>query len=206
MIYRILGILIFFIFHFSLPMQAAEEKRLVNIRQLTFGGENAEAYFSPDGTELIFQSTREGSACDQIYTMKTDGSQVAKISTGQGRTTCGYFYPADSRWALYSSTHEISPDCPTPPDRSHGYVWGLYPYDIFRLHRKSGRLEVLAPSGGYDAEATISADGKKIVFTSDRDGDLELYVMDADGKNLRRLTHTPGYDGGAFFSADAKKI
>ncbi len=183
----------------------SQEKHLRNIRQLTFGGENAEAYFSADGKRLIFQSTRDGYPCDQIYTMKTDGSDLTKLSQGIGRTTCSYFFP-DEQHILYSSTHHVSDDCPAQPDRQRGYVWGLYPYDIFRTPSDGTGLRPLAASPGYDAEATISADGARIVFTSDRDGDLELYTMDADGKNITRLTNSLGYDGGAFFSPDAKKI
>ena len=201
----LLKILILVLLLFQTSALPSQEKYLSNIRQLTFGGENAEAYFSSDGQQLIFQSTREGYPCDQIYTMKTDGSQVRRVSAGKGRTTCGYFYPGSNQ-ILYSSTHENSPDCPLPPDRSRGYVWGLYPYDIFSGKADGTDLRVLSSSPAYDAEATISPDGKSIIFTSDRDGDLELYLMDRDGKNVRRLTNSPGYDGGAFFSPDSKKI
>ena len=182
----------------------ANEPHLKNIKQLTFGGENAEAYFSSDGEQLIFQSTRNGYPCDQIYIMNIDGTGVRQIST-IGRSTCAYFYP-DGKRILYSSTHATSPVCPPPADRSRGYVWPLYPsYDIYST-TDSGKLQVMAPADGYDAEATISPDGKTIVFTSDRDGDLELYLMNPDGSNIRRLTNSPGYDGGAFFSADSKQI
>jgi len=160
---------------FELP--AENEKHLMNIRQLTFGGENAEAYFSGDGKQLIFQSTRDQYPCDEIYKMNVDGSDVKKVSAGKGRTTCAYFYPNDQQ-ILYSSTHESGPACPAPPDRSRGYVWGLYPYDIYTANPDGSNLKVLTSSPNYDAEATISPDGKSIVFTSDRDGDLELYVMD----------------------------
>jgi Tol biopolymer transport system component len=189
----------------ALQLGAENEKHLTNIQQLTFGGENAEAYFSSDGKQLIFQSTRDGYPCDQIYTMNIDGSGVKKISTGKGRTTCAYFYPGDKE-ILYSSTHESGAACPPPPDRSRGYVWGLYPYDIYTANPDGSDLKILTSSPNYDAEATISPDGKSIVFTSDRDGDLELYRMDPDGKNVRRLTNFPGYDGGAFFSYDSKQI
>lgn len=182
------------------------ERHLRNVRQLTFGGENAEAYFSADGQRLIFQSKRDGRACDQIYTMRVDGTGLRLVSTGQGRTTCAYFFP-DGERILYSSTHLAGPECPPPPDRSRGYVWPIYPsYDIFTARADGSDLRRLTAAPGYDAEATISPDGKKIVFTSMRDGDLDIYVMNADGSNVRRLTTELGYDGGAFFSADGKQI
>jgi TolB protein len=185
----------------------ADEPRLANLRMLTHGGENAEAYFSADGRRLIFQSTRPGeSACDQIYTMDLDGRNVKRVSTGRGRTTCAYFFPQGER-ILYSSTHLGSSECPAPPDYSQGYVWPLNPhYDIFTADPDGSNIRRLTDSGTYDAEATISPDGSKIVFTSMRDGDLDLYVMDADGANVRRLTSALGYDGGAFFTADGKRI
>jgi len=190
---------------FTVNFLWAAEPDLQNVKQLTFGGENAEAYFSSDGKQLIFQSTRDGYPCDQIYTMNIDGSDVKKISNG-GRTTCSYFFPDGDR-ILYSSTHAASAECPAPPDRSRGYVWSLYPsYDIYSSNRSGGNLATLAAGPGYDAEATISTDGRKIVFTSDRDSDLELYVMNSDGTNVHRVTNSPGYDGGAFFSPDGKQI
>jgi TolB protein len=182
------------------------EKHLRNVRQLTFGGENAEAYFSGDGQQLIFQSKREGAACDQIYTMRVDGTEVRKVSSGEGATTCSYIFPKGKR-ILYASTHLGSRDCPPPPDRSKGYVWAVYPtFDIFTARADGSDLKRLTSTAGYDAEATMSVDGKKIVFTSLRDGDLDIYTMDADGKNVRRLTNELGYDGGPFFSRDGKKI
>lgn len=182
------------------------EKHLRNMRQLTFGGENAEAYFSADGRELIFQSKRDGRECDQIYTMKVDGSDVRMVSTGDGRTTCSYFFPRKQR-ILYSSTHAAAKECPPRPDYSRGYVWPIYPsYDIYTARPDGSDLKQLTKTPGYDAEATISTDGRKIIFTSMRDGDLDLYSMDADGKHVRRLTTEMGYDGGAFFSNDGKQI
>jgi Tol biopolymer transport system component len=184
----------------------AGEKHLKNIRQLTFGGENAEAYFSPDGKRLIFQSRRDNLGCDQIFTMDIDGSNVRMISNGEGRTTCAYFFKGGKK-VLYSSTHLGSKSCPPAPDYSKGYVWAIYPtYDIFTANADGTGIKRLTNSNSYDAEATVSPDGKKIVFTSMRDGDLDIYVMDINGKNVRRLTNELGYDGGAFFSPDGKQI
>ncbi len=185
---------------------SADEPRLRNLRQLTHGGENAEAYFSADGQRLIFQATREGIApCDQIFTMKIDGTDLRRVSNGAGRTTCAYWFPSGQR-IVFSSTHHVAEACPAPPDRSRGYVWGLFAYDIFTADPDGTNLAQLTHEPGYDAEATISPDGRSIVFTSDRDGDLEIYTMDADGSNVRRLTRTPGYDGGAFFTPDGRSI
>lgn len=182
------------------------EKHFKNIKQLTFGGENAEAYFSSDGKELIFQSKRDGRGCDQIYLMNADGSNVKMISSGEGRTTCSYFLKGGKR-ILYASTFQGGKDCPPNPDFSKGYVWAIYPeYDIYTAKRDGTDIKKLTDTKGYDAEATVSPDGKKIIFTSERDGDLELYSMDANGKNLKRLTNEVGYDGGAFYSPDSKQI
>ncbi len=182
------------------------EKHLTNVRQLSFGGENAEAYFSGDGSQLIFQSKRDGRQCDQIYTMRTDGSDVHIVSTGKGRTTCSYYFPGRDR-ILFSSTHGANSECPPPVDYSKGYVWPIYSeYEIYTAKTDGSDLKQLTSSPGYDAEATISTDGKKIVFTSTRDGDLDIYTMDADGTNVKRLTTELGYDGGPFFSSDGKQI
>ena len=182
------------------------EEHLRNIKQLTFGGENAEAYFSADGRKLIFQSTRDGHECDQIYTMNVDGSDVKLISNGSGRTTCSYFFPNMSR-VLYSSTYLGGTACPPRPDFSKGYVWAIYPtFDIFIARPNGSQIQQLTKTPGYDAEATMSTNGKKIVFTSIRDGDLDIYTMDANGRNVRRLTNELGYDGGPFFSQDGKQI
>jgi TolB protein len=188
------------------PVVFEGEKHLRNVRQLTFGGENAEAYFSGDGKSLIFQSKRDGRACDQIYTMRTDGTGLRMVSTGGGTTTCSYIFPKKKR-ILYSSTHLTSTECPPAPDRSRGYVWAVYPsFDIFIADADGKKPKRLTSTPGYDAEATMSTDGKRIVFTSLRDGDLDIYTMDSDGKNVRRLTNELGYDGGPFFSRDGKKI
>jgi Tol biopolymer transport system component len=182
------------------------EKHLANIRQLTAGGENAEAYFSFSGKRLVFQSTRPPLGCDQIFTMDLDGGRLAQVSTGKGRTTCGYFLPGDRR-ILYASTHEGGAECPPKADMSQGYVWALYPaYDIYTARADGGDVRPLTRTPGYDAEATVAPDGSRIVFTSVRDGDLELYSMKLDGGDVRRLTHEPGYDGGAFYAPDSKRI
>ena len=182
-----------------------QERHLKNLRQLTFGGENAEAYFSFDGTRLIFQSTRNGYPCDQIYTMNLDGSELRRVSTGKGRTTCGYFLP-DGQHFIYSSTHLGGDNCPPKPAFTKGYVWAIDKnFDLF-LSDFSGKLTQLTHTPGYDAEATVSPDGKRIVFTSVRDGDLEIYSMNIDGSGIKRLTHSLGYDGGAFFSPDNQRI
>ncbi len=188
------------------PAPAANsEKHLRNVRQLTFGGENAEAYFSPDGAQLIFQSTRDGHGCDQIYTMNIDGSDVRRVSTGAGRTTCGYYYPAGKE-ILFASTHKAGAVCPPKPSYERGYVWPIYDgYDIYRASADGSNVRPLTTTAGYDAEATIAPDGV-IAFTSVRDGDMEIYTMNPDGSGVRRLTHSPGPDGGPFFSWDGRRI
>lgn len=186
--------------------QGTKDVHLKNIRQLTFGGENAEAYFSRDGKNLIFQSTRDGYGCDQIFTMTAKGKKLKMVSTGKGRCTCGFFSP-DKKNIIFASTHLGADSCPPKPDYSKGYVWPLYKtYEIFLSKSDGSNLKRLTNSYGYDAECVFSPDGKKILFTSDRDGDLELYGMDAEGKNVKRLTNSPGYDGGSFYSPDGKLI
>ena len=189
----------------SPPGDDVRETRLADVRQLTFGGENAEAYFSFDGSQIIFQSTRDGAPCDQIFRMDLDGSNQRMVSTGAGRTTCGYFYP-DGESILYASTHLGGADCPPPPSFAQGYVWAIYDsFDIFRAAPDGGGLTRLTDTPGYDAEATVGPDGR-IVFTSVRDGDMEIYSMNGDGSDVRRLTHRQGPDGGPFFSPDGSKI
>ncbi|MDZ7362817.1 MAG: hypothetical protein ONB46_19135 [candidate division KSB1 bacterium] len=186
------------------------EKYFSRVRQLTREGENsAEAYFSfgKEPQRLIFQSTRPPFQCDQIFILDLLGNAPPKlVSTGKGRTTCGYFLK-DNRHIVYASTHLGGEACPPPPSFSRGYVWAVYPdYDIFVARDDGSELRQLTDSPGYDAEATVSPDGKKIVFTSMRDGDLDIYTMNVDGSGVRRLTSTPGYDGGPFFSPDGKQI
>ncbi len=185
---------------------AEAEKHLRNIHQLTFGGENAEAYFSGDGKKLCFQSTRDSLGCDQIFTINVDGSDLRMVSSGKGRTTCSFFSPDGSR-IVYASTHLGGEACPEPPPRGPAYVWAIYgTFDIFSCAVDGSDLKRLTDAPGYDAEATFSPDGSKIVFTSSRDGDLEIYTMNPDGSDQRRLTHELGYDGGPFFSPDGTRI
>ncbi len=184
------------------------EKHLKNIRQLTFGGENAEAYLSPDGTHLSFQArAMKPGTCDQIFTMTLDGKNVKRISNGKGKTTCSYYFPGNDR-ILYSTTQfAYGGACPPDPDRSHGYVWSLDPgYDICVSDTNGTPLGRLTDTAGYDAEATISPKGDRIVFTSTRGGDIDLYSMNLDGSDVKQLTSQEGYDGGAFYSPDGARI
>lgn len=192
-----------------------QETHLANIRQLTFGGDNAEGYFSFDDSKLVFQSNSSawGVECDQIFYMDiAKGTQAdtapPRLSTGLGRTTCSYFLPGDTT-IIYSSTHLGGDDCPAEPVRgeSGAYVWPIYDtYDIFVADLKGNILDTLISGPGYDAEPTVSPNGDKIVFTSTRSGDLELYTCDIDGSNIIQITDQLGYDGGAFFSPDGSKI
>jgi Tol biopolymer transport system component len=199
---------------------ASTERHLANARQLTFGRQNAEAYFSFDGTKLIFQSTNDwskvseanplkpadaGLGCYQMYIMDLQSMTARMVSTGVGATTCGYFFPGDRR-VLYSSTHATGPNCPPKPKRDGVYRWALDDYDVYSVRIDGQQLQRLTATPGYDAEATISPNGKIIVWTSVKDGDLDLYTMNLDGTNVRRLTDDLGYDGGAFFSPDSTRL
>lgn len=193
---------------------SAQEKHLRNIRQLTFGGDNAEAYFSPDGTQLVFQSNNKawGLECDQIFRMniakaaKDSLYLPPKISNGLGRTTCSYFMP-NGKDILYASTFKGSHSCPTIAHIQGKYLWNIYEdYEIFVASKKGNIKKQLTENKYYDAEATVSPTGDKIVFTSDRSGDLELWTMNIDGSNPKQVTFGLGYDGGAFFSPDGKKL
>jgi Tol biopolymer transport system component len=187
----------------------AGEAHLGDVRQLTFGGENAEAYWSWDGSELILQSRKGTNDCDRIYRMPALSSgRMTPVSSGKGVTTCSFFMPGNKE-VIYASTHAGGDACPPKPDHSQGYVWALYDtYDIYKANAGSegAGLVRLTDTPGYDAEATVCEKDGSIVFTSVRDGDIDLYRMDADGKNVKRLTNTPGYDGGAFFNKDCSKI
>jgi Tol biopolymer transport system component len=194
-------------------LQYAGEKHFRNLRQLTFGGDNAEAYFSFDGKYLVFQKTniKEGIPCDQIWMGKipendNESFNPKLVSTGTGRTTCAYFYP-DGKHILYASTHLASKECPAVPDKAKRYIWPLYTgFDIFKADTNGHIVKRLTKRKGYDAEATISPKGDKIIFTSVRNGDLDLYTMDMKGRHVKQITNTLGYDGGAWFSPDGKKI
>jgi Tol biopolymer transport system component len=185
-----------------------DEPHLRNLLQLTFGGENAEGYWGPDGRQIVYQrrNAAEGLACDQEFLLDLASGKSRRVSNGQGRTTCGYLYDGGRR-VLYATTALADPACPAPPDISRGYVWPMYEgYDIVSHALDGTAFRRLTDTPGYDAEATVSPDGRTIVFTSARDGDLEVYSMSTDGTNLKRLTHEPGYDGGPFFSPDGRRI
>jgi len=190
-----------------------KEKHLRNVKQITFGGDNAEGYWSFDDKKLIFQSTNKkwGVTCDQIYIMDFDNQTEGvppMVSTGLGRTTCSFFMP-DNKTVVYASTHEGDKNCPHVPGRRDDgkYVWPIYDtYDIYHSDINGNFIAKLTDSPGYDAEATVSPLGDKIVFTSTRNGDLDLFTMNIDGSDIRQVTNTLGYDGGAFFSPDGKKL
>jgi Tol biopolymer transport system component len=188
----------------AVDMAAGEEQFFTGLRQITFGGENAEAYWSANGRHITFQSTRDGRTCDQQYVMRADGSVVQKVSVG-GKTTCGYFYDGDRR-IFFASTHAADTACPPRPDPSAGYVWPLDAYDIYTANPDGSDLRRLTDFGTYTAEGILSPDGQTIVFTSLKDGDLDIYTMNIDGSNVRRLTTTHGYDGGPWWSPDGTRI
>ncbi len=182
------------------------EKHFSNTKQLTFGGQNAEAYFSYDASQLILQSTIGDMKCDAIFRMNADGSDVRMVSSGKGVTTCSFIAP-DGKSIIYASTHLGGDDCPPKPDMSRGYVWPLYKsYDIFSADPDGSNLKRLTFTDGYDAECVYSPKGDKIIFTSVRTGDLELFIMNPDGSGVEQITDMPGYDGGAFFSIDGESI
>jgi TolB protein len=185
---------------------AQSPSHLANLKQLTHGGQNAEAYWSPDGKRLIYQATTDTSQCDQQYIINADGTGMKMVSSGKGVTTCGYFLP-DNKHFVYASTQDAGPACPPRPDRSKGYLWAVYAgFDIF-LADDNGKIEKkLTDSSGYDAEATVNMKTKKIIYTSKASGDLDLWTMNLDGSGKKQITHTEGYDGGAVFSRDGSKI
>jgi len=205
------------------PQSVLAERHLANIRQLTAGRKNAEAYFSTDGTKLIFQSTNDwgggtvtlpagtplsstkGLGCYQIYVLELDTNSLRRVSLGTGANTSGSFFPGDRR-VLFASTHLARQPCPPEPKRAGRDHWALDDYDIYSIGLNGQGLHRMTATPGYDAEATIAPDGRTIVFTSMRDGDPDLYAMNLDGTRVRRLTTELGYDGGAFFSPDSKRI
>ena len=195
------------------PVHYPAEKHFANVRQLTFGGNNAEAYWDFKGERLIFQSDNKNwtKGCDQIFVLDTkveaDSSKRKLISTGNGRTTCAFFMP-DNNSVLYASTHLAMDSCPPVPVKESGkYVWPIYPeYDIFQADMTGKIIKQYTSETGYDAEATVSPKGDKIIFTSTRSGDLDLWIMNIDGTGLKQITNTLGYDGGAAFSADGSQI
>ena len=185
----------------------SDDKYMSNVTQLTFEGDNGEAYFSQDGKQLIFQSNRGGQDCDKIWTMNIDGSGKTMVSPDHGAHTCSYFYPNGNR-IVFSSTAHLGRDCPPRPKNPPGvrYTWPLFPYDIFSANADGSDRKRLTDNPRYDAEPIISNDGEQIVFGSQRHGDFDIYIMNADGSNERRLTDREGYDGGPWFSPDGKKI
>jgi len=182
---------------------AFTDRHMRNVTRLTFDGDNGEAYFSRDGKKLIFQSNR-GYACDKIWTMNSDGSDRKMVSPDHGAHTCSFFFP-DNR-IVFASTSHLAGDCPPKGDLPRGYVWPLYPYDIFTADEDGSHLRKITDNPKYDAEPVVSADGKQIVFGSQRDNDFDIYLMNSDGTNVRRLTDRTGYDGGPWFSPDGTKI
>lgn len=182
------------------------ERHFADVRQLTSEGSNAEAYFSPDGRWLTFQSSRGPHSCDQIYRMNVESGQVEKVSGDVGRTTCSYFIPGTDR-VVYASTRSGGDACPPRPDHSKGYVWPLFDtFDLYTSRVDGSDLRPITSVKGYDAEATASPDGSRLVFTSTRNGDLDLYTCRPDGSDTRQLTTKVGYDGGAFFSPNGQQL
>lgn len=212
MYYRIA---LLFILIYTLPLNAdqtpalkkSDDRHMANLTQLTFEGDNGEAYFSFDGKQLIYQSNRGGFECDKIWTMDIDGSNKTMVSPGHGAHTCAFFQPGEQQ-IVFASTSHLQGSCPKKPDLpSHiRYAWPLHPYDIYRANADGSGLTALTDNPKYDAEPIVSADGKWIVFGSQREGDFDIYRMDVDGSNVQRLTDTEGYDGGPWFSPDSTKI
>ncbi len=183
-----------------------KESHLQNIRQLTFGGQNAEAYFSADGKKIVFQSLQPGFPDEQIFTMNIDGSDRRLVSTGIGRCTCSYFSP-DGKWIYYSSTHKTQPGGQPPVDMSKGYVWMVNPhFRLYRVRTDGTQLQEVLAKPGYIAETTIAPNGKYMTWTGNFEGDIDIYRTDLDGKNIRRLTDAVGYDGGPFVSWSSHAI
>lgn len=188
------------------PKLDDREAHLSNLRQLTFGGQNAEAYWDKDGKQIVYQSRQPGYPDEQIFVMNADGSGKRLVSTGLGRCTCSYFTP-DKRWIYFSSTHAKNKGAQAPLDMSKGYLWMVNPqFSIYRVRPDGTGLERVLDKNSYVAETTISPRGDYMTFTSDSEGDLEIYRSKLDGTGIKRLTNDPGYDGGPFVSWDGKKI
>ena len=191
----------------TMSLVDTRETHLRNPAKLTATGSNAEAYWSTDGKKVIFQSTRDGYPCDQLYTMNADGSEQKRVSTGKGRVTCGWWLPGDKK-IIFASTHGAGPECPEGPPYTPGkYQWPVFQgFDLYIANADGSDAKPFLPATGYDAEATTSPNGKWIIFTSERGGDVDIWRVDLDGKHLLQLTDGVGYDGGAVFSPDSKLI
>ena len=191
----------------EVQLQPSDDRHMTNLQQLTFEGDNGEAYFSFDSQRLIYQSNRGGYACDKIWTMDLDGGNKRMVSPDRGAHTCSFYYP-DREHIVFASTSHLDGACPPKPDlpKHIRYAWPLYGYDIYRANADGSGMSRLTDNPGYDAEPIISSDGKRIVFGSQRDGDFDVYIMDADGSNQKRLTDRVGYDGGPWFSPDGSQI
>jgi Tol biopolymer transport system component len=191
----------------TLTLVDARETHLRNPVKLTATGSNAEAYWSTDGKKIIFQSTRDGYPCDQLYTMNADGTEQKRVSTGKGRVTCGWWLPGDKK-IIFASTHGAGPKCPEGPPFTPGkYQWPVFQgFDLYVANADGSGAKPFLPATGYDAEATTSPNGKWVIFTSERGGDVDIWRVDLDGKHLLQLTDGVGYDGGAVFSPDSKLI
>lgn len=179
---------------------------LSNVEQLTFDGDNGEAYWSPDGQQIIFQSKRDGHGCDKIYIMNADGTDQHMVSPDVGANTCSYFNMENDR-ILFASTFGVVDSCPPRPrPQGNKYLWPLFPYDIYSAKPDGSDLVRIRENAGYDAEPTVSFLTGDVIFTSEIDDDLELFTMKMDGSEVKRITNALGYDGGPYFSPDAKKI
>jgi Tol biopolymer transport system component len=208
---------------------------ITKARRLTIEGRRAgEGYFSPDGKRIVFQSEREpGNPFYQIYVMELASGATKRISPGIGKTTCAFFRPGSDE-ILFASTHADPQSKKLQQEelesRAAGtqrrYAWDFDPeMDIYVYSESTGALKRVTDARGYDAEAAYSPDGRWIVFSSTREAYgrtlsdderkrlekdpahfAELYIMRADGSEQKRLTNTPGYDGGPFFTHDGERI
>jgi Tol biopolymer transport system component len=197
------------------PLTELESQHLARARQVTFGLPRAgEGYFSPDGESIVYQAYPQGYPFYQIYLQRLDERTPRLISTGRGATTCSFF-SRDGKKLIFASSH-TDPHLEETEKKARAeaarggrrrYEWNFDPnMEIYECNLDGSGLKPLTNSPGYDAEGSYSHDGKRIVFTSTRDGDPDLYIMDADGSNVRQLTNQPGYDGGPFFSPDDRWV